>query len=63
MGIGLTQQQLAKAAKITMATLNHVENGHGCRMTTINRIVDALSAYGVKFGGNDLMLSVSIPRK
>jgi len=45
--LGLSQQDVAKRAKITQQQLSRLENGANCNVTTLLRVCNAL---GVKIG-------------
>jgi transcriptional regulator with XRE-family HTH domain len=45
---GLEQQELAERAGINRATVSLIERGEDTRLSTLNRIVEALEAAGVE---------------
>jgi len=61
--INAKQSELAKAAGISLATLNNIERGVGDpRTSTLDAIEHALSRAGVEIQGNDALETVTLHR-
>jgi transcriptional regulator with XRE-family HTH domain len=61
--IGAKQSDLAKAAGISLATLNNIERGVGDpRTSTLDAIVGALDGAGIEFSADQLSESIRLRR-
>ena len=64
--LGMRQDQLAKAAKIGLATLQRIEQADGlvqANFSTVVKIQTALEKAGIQFTDDDGMVGVRVDKK
>jgi transcriptional regulator with XRE-family HTH domain len=64
--LGMRQDQLAKAAKIGLATLQRIEQTEGlvqANFSTVLKIQGALERAGIEFTDDDNLIGVRIDKK